>query len=184
MTRLAPFILRWSALRETPGVKLREDLEDPFFPLIAAFERDGGFHIEKSEINLEYLTLFMRNWRARADDPPMESFDPDALDEVDRAGSMAQFLPALWPAAGRRASRCPSARRPRRSVRRRPERRTPVRRRRSGSAPRSDPTGSCVILGFEANSSGNCGGDISRRSDTHRFPVCPPSTMLLQRCTS
>lgn len=91
MTRLAPFILRWSALRETPGVKLREDLEDPFFPLIAAFERDGGFHIEKSEINLEYLTLFMRNWRARADDPPMESFDPDVLDEVDRAGSMAQF---------------------------------------------------------------------------------------------
>jgi hypothetical protein len=97
MTRLAPFILHWAALRETPGVKLREDLEDPFFPLIVAFERDGGFHIEKGEINVEYLTLFMRNWRARADDPPLESFAPEALDEIDRAGSMAQFGYVMGP---------------------------------------------------------------------------------------
>jgi hypothetical protein len=97
MTRLAPFILHWAALRETPGVKLREGLEDPFLPLIMAFERDGGFHIEKGEINVEYLTLFMRNWRTRADDPPLTSFAADALDEIDRAGSMAQFGYVIGP---------------------------------------------------------------------------------------
>ncbi|MET0418747.1 MAG: hypothetical protein ABW022_22255 [Actinoplanes sp.] len=97
MTRLAPFILHWAALRETPGVKLREDLEDPFFPLIVAFERDGGFHVEKGEINVEYLTLFMRDWRARAGDPPLKSFAADALDEIDRAGSMAQFGYVIGP---------------------------------------------------------------------------------------
>jgi len=97
MTRLAPFILHWVALRETPGVKLREDLENPFFPLILAFERDGGFHIEKGEINVEYLTLFMRNWRVGADDPPMESLVPEALDEIDRAGSMSQFGYVMGP---------------------------------------------------------------------------------------
>jgi hypothetical protein len=68
----------------------REDLQDPFFPLIVAFERDTGFHVEKGEINVECLTLFTRSWRARADDPPVASFAPEALDEIDRSGSVAQ----------------------------------------------------------------------------------------------
>ena len=39
----------------------------------------------------------MRNWRATADDPPMEWFAPEALDEIDRAGSMAQFGYVMGP---------------------------------------------------------------------------------------
>ncbi|GIF09772.1 hypothetical protein [Actinoplanes siamensis] len=33
----------------------------------------------------------MAGWRNRADDPPLPSFDPAYLDEIDRAGSTAQF---------------------------------------------------------------------------------------------
>ncbi|GGN18910.1 hypothetical protein FHR83_004010 [Actinoplanes campanulatus] len=89
--QVTPFILRWAALRATPGIDLPTHLEDPFEPLILLFERDGGFHTENGEVDLEYRSVPMRGWRKRADSPPMPSFAPDALDEIDRAGSLAQF---------------------------------------------------------------------------------------------
>jgi hypothetical protein len=91
ITRVAPFILHWSAFRAAPGVTVPPELEDPFEPLILLFERDGGFHTENGEVNLEYLAAPMRGWRAFASRPPMPSFAPDDLDEIDRAGSIAQF---------------------------------------------------------------------------------------------
>jgi hypothetical protein len=91
VARLAPFILHWAALRATPGFDPPPGLEDPFEPLILLFERDGGFHTENGEVNLEYKSVRMAGWRNRADDPPMASFATDALDDIDRAGSLAQF---------------------------------------------------------------------------------------------
>ena len=91
ITDVAPFILKWAALRATPGFVSPSGLEDPFEPLIRLFERGGGFHTENGEVILEYQIVRMAPWRARADTPPMASFDADVLDEIDRAGSVAQF---------------------------------------------------------------------------------------------
>ncbi|MFG1990080.1 hypothetical protein ACGFJ7_08880 [Actinoplanes sp. NPDC048988] len=87
--RLVPFILRWAALRGTPGVALPSDLEDPFEPLVRLFERGGGFHTENGEVNLEWVSVRMAGWRERAGDPPMNVFDVRALDEMDRVGLRA-----------------------------------------------------------------------------------------------
>ena len=91
VTQVVPFILRWAALRATPGIGLPPNLEDPFEPLVLLFERGGGFHTEHGEVDLEWKSVRMAGWRKRADDPPMPSFAPEALDEIDRAGSIAQF---------------------------------------------------------------------------------------------
>jgi hypothetical protein len=85
ITRVAPFILHWAALRAEPGVAIPPELEDPFEPLILLFERGGGFHTENGEVNLEYLSAPMRGWRDRANAAPMPSFSPEALDAIDRA---------------------------------------------------------------------------------------------------
>ena len=85
--RVVPYILHWAALNPP----IRPGLEDPFEPLILLFERDGGFHTENGEVNLEWLSVRMGNWRDRADDPPLAGLSPDALDGIDRAGSIAQF---------------------------------------------------------------------------------------------
>jgi hypothetical protein len=89
--QVAPFILHWAALRATPGFAFPPGLEDPFEPLILLFERGGGFHTENGEVNLEYKAVRMSGWRNRADDSPMAGFTAEALDEVDRAGSISQF---------------------------------------------------------------------------------------------
>jgi hypothetical protein len=88
---VTPFILHWAALRATPGIDLPDHLEDPYEPMLLLFERDGGFHTEKGEVNLEYRSVPMRGWRSRADSAPMPSFAVEVLDEIDRAGSLAQF---------------------------------------------------------------------------------------------
>ncbi|GLZ00263.1 hypothetical protein [Actinoplanes sp. NBRC 103695] len=95
ITRLALFILHWTVLRATPGFSMPADLDDPFDPLIWVFERDGGFHMENGEVNLEYLTLFPRVWRT--DLAPLKAFGQQDLDEIDRAGSMAAFGYVLGP---------------------------------------------------------------------------------------
>ncbi|MEV6597689.1 hypothetical protein AB0M36_12570 [Actinoplanes sp. NPDC051346] len=97
ITQVAPFILHWAALRATPGIDVPPDLDDPFEPLILLFERDGGFHIEKGSVELEYLSMPMRIWRNFADRPPMPSFAAADLDEIDRAGSLAQFGYVMGP---------------------------------------------------------------------------------------
>lgn len=66
-------------------------LEDPFEPLILLFERGGGFHFDHGEVNLEYIGASLQGWRKFADRPPMPSFAAADLDEIDRAGSVAQF---------------------------------------------------------------------------------------------
>jgi hypothetical protein len=95
--QVVPFILHWAALSATPGFRYSPGLEDPFEPLIAMFERDGGFHTENGEVNLEYKSVRLAGWRKRADDPPMAGFTPEALDEIDRAGSLAQFGYVIGP---------------------------------------------------------------------------------------
>ncbi|MFI5897397.1 hypothetical protein ACIA5D_45630 [Actinoplanes sp. NPDC051513] len=91
IARIAPFLLNWAALRATPGIDLPGELEDPFEPLILLFERGGGFHTENGQVNLEWKSVRMAGWRDRANDAPMGSFATDVLDEIDRAGSLAQF---------------------------------------------------------------------------------------------
>jgi hypothetical protein len=90
-THVAPFILHWAALLATPGTDFPAELEDPFEPLILMVERGGGFHTENGEVNLEWLAVPMAGWRKHADRAPMASFAPEVLDEIDRAGSIAQF---------------------------------------------------------------------------------------------
>jgi hypothetical protein len=97
ITKVAPFILQWAALRAAPDFALPSGLEDPFEPLILVFERDGGFHTENGEANLEYRAVPLRTWRERAADPPMPSFAPGVLDEIDRTGSMKQFGYVMGP---------------------------------------------------------------------------------------
>jgi hypothetical protein len=89
--RLLPFILHWAAVQATLDADLPHELEDPFEPLVLLFERGGGFHTENGEVDLEVKSVRMAGWRRRADDPPLTSFAPDVLDEIDRAGSIAQF---------------------------------------------------------------------------------------------
>ena len=99
VARVVPFILHWAALRATPGINPPSELEDPFEPLILLFERGGGFHTEKGEVNLEWKSVRMAGWRERADDPPMTSFAADVLDGIDREGSIAQFGYVIGPTA-------------------------------------------------------------------------------------
>jgi hypothetical protein len=87
VARIVPYILRWAAL--SPG--LPQGLEDPFEPLMVLFERGGGFHIENGEVDLEWKSVRMAGWRDRAEAPALVSMAGDVLDEVDRAGSVAQF---------------------------------------------------------------------------------------------
>jgi hypothetical protein len=96
-TQVAPFILHWTALQATPGHDLPPGLEDPFEPLILMFERGGGFHTENGEVNLEWLAVPMAGWRKRAEKSPIAGFSADVLDEIDRAGSLAQFGYVMGP---------------------------------------------------------------------------------------
>ncbi|MEU4564348.1 hypothetical protein AB0F72_38700 [Actinoplanes sp. NPDC023936] len=95
--QLTPFILHWAALRATPGIVWSPELEDPFEPLILLFERGGAFHTENGEVNLEWKSVSMAGWRKRATDAPMPSLAPDALDQIDRSGSTAQFGYVIGP---------------------------------------------------------------------------------------
>jgi hypothetical protein len=95
--QLVPFILHWAAVRASPGVRLPEELEDPFEPLLLLFERDGGFHTANGFAEMEYLSVPLTKWRQRATRPPLPSLDAEALDEIDRAGSMKQFGYVMGP---------------------------------------------------------------------------------------
>jgi hypothetical protein len=89
--RINQYILHWAALRATLGEDLPAGLDDPFEPLILLFERGGGLHTENGEVNLELKSVRMAGWLNRADDAPLAGFAAEDLDEVDRAGSIAQF---------------------------------------------------------------------------------------------
>ncbi|WP_305783021.1 hypothetical protein [Symbioplanes lichenis] len=97
VTRLTPSILHWAAVRAVPGFTMPEGLEDPFEPLIVLFERDGGFHLENGFVDLDYVSVPTRGWRERDNDPAIASLDPADLDDMDRAGSLAQFGRVLGP---------------------------------------------------------------------------------------
>jgi hypothetical protein len=88
VARLIPFMLHWAALSANRGFQPTPGLDDPFEPLLRLFERGGGFHVENGEVDLEYKSVRMAGWRARADDAPLAETD---LDEIDRTGSLAQF---------------------------------------------------------------------------------------------
>ncbi|MFD0524977.1 hypothetical protein [Paractinoplanes durhamensis] len=97
ITTVAPFMLHWAALRADPSFVMPLEPADPFEPLILMFERDGGFHTENGEVNLEYRAVPMRRWRERSGAAPMPSFAPEVLDEIDRAGSLKQFGYVMGP---------------------------------------------------------------------------------------
>jgi hypothetical protein len=97
VARIVPLVLHWAALRATPGIDLPAELADPFEPLILLFERGGGFHTENGQVNLEWKSVRMAGWRNRAGEPPMAGFAPGVLDEIDRAGSLAQFGYVMGP---------------------------------------------------------------------------------------
>jgi hypothetical protein len=89
--RIRQYLLHWAAVRATLGDELPAGLEEPFEPLIMLFERGGGIHTENGEVNIEWVSVRMAGWRDRADNPPIASMAPEALDEIDRAGAIASF---------------------------------------------------------------------------------------------
>jgi hypothetical protein len=91
--QVTPFILHWAAL----NAEDRQTLPDPFEPLILLFERGGTFHTEHGEVNLEWKSVRMAGWRKRANDPPAADLTPEALDAIDRSGSIAQFGRVVGP---------------------------------------------------------------------------------------
>lgn len=92
VARVVPFILHGAALRATPGLDLPPELEDPFEPLITLFERGGGFHTEKGEVNLEWKSVRMAGWRDRLNDPPLTIHSSDKFDDLDREGLSSSGL--------------------------------------------------------------------------------------------
>jgi hypothetical protein len=74
-----------------PQPRRRSGREDRAWPATPLPPRGGGFHIENGEVNLEWKSVRMAGWRNRIDDPPMTTFVAGALDEIDQAGSLAQF---------------------------------------------------------------------------------------------
>ncbi|PRX90912.1 hypothetical protein [Allonocardiopsis opalescens] len=110
--------LHWAAVREAglggfPGEGLtgarRAALAEPFDPLLAAYERGGGFHRDCSGafIDLELCAVPYRPWRDRlppAD--PITTTDPaalDALDAADTARRAAEGAPGARSAADGRS---------------------------------------------------------------------------------
>ncbi|WP_051167601.1 hypothetical protein [Actinoplanes sp. N902-109] len=95
--QVTPFIVHWAALRPALGPELPPGLDDPFEPLVLLFERGGGFSTANGWAELEYVAVPLRDWRTRAERPPMASFAAAELDEIDRAGSLEQFGYVMGP---------------------------------------------------------------------------------------
>ncbi|GAB2615624.1 hypothetical protein [Kribbella endophytica] len=74
-------IVRWATLGELPRQRFPE-LDDPYEPLLALFERGGAYTIGPGEVDLGYGAYPLRNLADRAGLEPMP-IDEATLDALD-----------------------------------------------------------------------------------------------------
>ena len=79
---IAAAIVRWAALGELPRQRFPA-LDDPYEPLLALFERGGGYSLANGFIELGYGSFPILSAPERASLAPVP-IDPASLDELDR----------------------------------------------------------------------------------------------------
>ncbi|MFI7065462.1 hypothetical protein ACIBL3_31005 [Kribbella sp. NPDC050124] len=83
-TDIATAIVRWAALGDLPRQRFPE-LEDPYEPLLALFDRGGGYALGPGQIELGGIAFPIRSVTVRAELRP-EPIDAESLDALDREG--------------------------------------------------------------------------------------------------
>ena len=73
--------VRWAALREA-GSDLLTDLPDPYEPLLAMYERGGGYYLEEY-LDLNGVMIPLRDLESNASEAPFLTLAPAALDALD-----------------------------------------------------------------------------------------------------
>ena len=81
--------IRWAAVKTHPALTAL-DLPDLYEPLIAFFERGGWFKPEQGYLDLDGANVTLYGWRRAAQEPPLPSLDPAALNTLDDNGKIGQ----------------------------------------------------------------------------------------------
>ncbi|MFJ8883797.1 hypothetical protein ACIRJR_10335 [Streptomyces sp. NPDC102402] len=76
--------VRWAALREARD-DLSTDLPDPYEPLLAMYERGGGYYLEEY-LDLNGVMIPLRDVESNASAPAFLTLAPAALDALDAEG--------------------------------------------------------------------------------------------------
>ena len=76
--------IRWASVKNHPAL-VPLDLPDLYEPLIAFHERGGWFKPEQGYLDLGGATVTMAGRRSAAEQMPLPSLDPQALDRLDEA---------------------------------------------------------------------------------------------------
>jgi hypothetical protein len=74
--------LHWEELKRREGDALPE-LDDPFEPLIALYERGGGFTTAHGEIEIDTASIRRGTWRDHLSPEHVVEVDPETLDGLD-----------------------------------------------------------------------------------------------------
>ena len=80
--QMAAVIVRWAALGDLPRQQF-PGLEDPYEPLLALFERGGGYAVANGFIELAFISVPIRSVTERASLEPLP-IDEATLDGLDR----------------------------------------------------------------------------------------------------
>jgi len=81
--------VRWAALRETRN-DLPTDLPDPYEPLLAMYERGGGYYLEEY-LDLNGVMIPLGDVESNASAPPFLTLAPATLDALDAEGEMTYY---------------------------------------------------------------------------------------------
>jgi hypothetical protein len=74
--------LHWAALNERSPQSLA-DTPDPFEPLLALYERGGGFTVENGVVDFLLIRVRTQRWQDHASHAPVLTLDSAALDSLD-----------------------------------------------------------------------------------------------------
>lgn len=81
--------VRWATLREARN-DLPTDLPDPYEPLLAMYERGGGYYIEEY-LDLNGVMIPLRDVESNASAPAFLTLAPATLDALDAEGEMTYY---------------------------------------------------------------------------------------------
>jgi hypothetical protein len=81
---MAAILVRWAALGDEPRQRF-PNLDDPYEPLLALFERGGGYSLANGFIELGYGSFAIQSPEERAGLEPMP-IDAASLDQLDTEG--------------------------------------------------------------------------------------------------
>ncbi|MFE6769822.1 hypothetical protein ACFVFD_12705 [Streptomyces fimicarius] len=80
--KICHYALNWYSLSDE-AISRFPDLPDPFEPLIAIFERGGGFWIENGFIDFVAHRVRLTDWGQHLDRQPLASLSTEYLDSLD-----------------------------------------------------------------------------------------------------